>query len=58
MKLLFIAKNAFYWSLLIIGLWQLCSCASSKDASSPCYSQTHYVGYGPGGWTKGRSIPR
>lgn len=56
MKLGYIAKNGFYWILFLIGMMWMCSgCMSSRNPSSPCYSQTHYVGYSAGGFGSHRT---
>jgi len=31
-----------------------CSIIRQEGSTSPCYGQKHYVGYGPGGYGKGR----
>lgn len=38
---------------LTVLLWS-CSIVKREGSTSPCYANKHMVGYGPGGWGKGR----
>lgn len=35
-------------------LFSSCSIAAREGTTSPCYSSKHFVGFGPGGYGKGR----
>lgn len=45
---------AFIYTLAALFFFSSCSVARREGTTSPCYSSKHFIGYGAGGFGKGR----